>query len=271
MTRLITEPFDVYRAKATDNVSSHALSDFRECPAHFRRKELGLAHDVDSKSYKIGRATHVLSLEGQAKYEAEYTVGDGPINPTTGKPYGTTTKAFEEWIAAQPGEILTTSEAVTVERAAMAVREHPIASGLIDGRGQAEGVARAVYAGVPCQARIDYLTEHGDIVDLKTTRTLDGFEQMATDYGYIQQLAFYRGVAEAAGIKLSGMVYLVATETTDRRGRCGVWFISPDCLDAAAIENRIAIRNLSACRAMDSWPTGYEELRTYTRNPGDRI
>ena len=261
---LLVEPFDVYRAKAAENLSSHALGDFRASPDLYCRKSLGLVPDRDSKHYKVGRAAHALVLEGREAFRRDYTVGSGPINDKTGNPYGTATKAYSEWATAQAGEILTESEGITVETVAASVKSHPFAAVLIDGRGQAEGVARARYCGEPCQIRFDYLRAGGDIVDFKTCRDIERFEYDAAAYGYINQLAFYRSVAMAAGVPLSGNVYLIASETDGVKNRTGVWRAEAATLDAAEEQNRIAIANLQACRATDSWPTGFEELRTLT-------
>ena len=62
--------------------------------------QLGLIADNDSPALLIGRATHVRILEGRDVYEAAFAFG-GPVNPKTGKPFGSNTKAFAEWAAAQ--------------------------------------------------------------------------------------------------------------------------------------------------------------------------
>jgi len=103
---IIREPADVYHAKSKEYLSSHQLGDFRKCPALYRKKKLGLIDDDDRPAYQIGRALHVLVLEGRNKFEAEYAVG-GPINPKTGEMFGPTTKAYAEWAAAQGKAVLT--------------------------------------------------------------------------------------------------------------------------------------------------------------------
>jgi len=96
--------------------------------------------------------------------------------------------------------VLAEEQAGPVEAMAAAVRAHALASRLFTG-GVAEGVARMPYEGVASQIRIDYLHPAYGIIDLKTTESLDWFESDCRKYGYIHQLAFYRGVlALAAGM-----------------------------------------------------------------------
>ncbi len=88
---LVRESEDVYRARAKDNLTSHALADFRSDPYLFHKKRLGLVPDEDRPAYLLGRAAHTLILEGRDRYEAEYAFG-GPVNPKTGAPSSRTTR-----------------------------------------------------------------------------------------------------------------------------------------------------------------------------------
>jgi hypothetical protein len=135
-----------------------------------------------------GRAAHTLILEGRERYAAEYAVG-GPINPATGKRYGSNTKAFAEWAAAQGKPVLTDEKALLIESMADGVVAHDIAMSLM-AKGVAEGVVRAEYCGLACQARMDWFNPDRGIVDLKTCDDLTYFEADARRYGYTHQLAF---------------------------------------------------------------------------------
>src|SRR5690554_1058793 len=105
---LSAEPAAEYHAKAGEYLSSHQLLDFMTCPWLYRKKRLGLIADPrngDTPALLIGRATHVRILEGRDVYEAEFAFG-GPMNPKTGKPFGSNTKAFAEWAEAQGKPVL---------------------------------------------------------------------------------------------------------------------------------------------------------------------
>jgi len=256
---LITEPAGVYHAKAKDNLSSHQLADFRRCPKLYKRKQLGLIPQRDSAAYALGRAAHVLILEGRERFEAEFAVG-GPINPKTGQPFGTQTKKFAEWAASVGKPVLSDADAALLEQMHTGVRDHLFATELLRS-GVAEGVVRAEYCGVPCQARIDWINpiDGRGIVDLKTCSDLDEFERDLHRYGYVHQMAFYRElVVEACGVELE--VHLVTIEKREPH-RCGVWQLSRRLLDRAADENLAAIDELTRCREHDIWKTRFESLR----------
>jgi len=106
LTRLNVEPEGVYHAQANKYLSSHQLAAFRTCPLLYHKKREGLIPDVDRPAYLVGRAAHALILEGRERYADRYAVG-GPVNPKTGEPFGTRTKAWAEWAAAQGKPVLT--------------------------------------------------------------------------------------------------------------------------------------------------------------------
>jgi len=269
---LLREPADLYHAKSKDFLTAHALNEFRRCPLLYRKKELGLVPERDTTAYLIGRAAHALILEGRARYEGEFAVG-GPINPRTGQPFGSNTKAFAEWAEQQNKPVLSDSQAAIVEQMAAAVKEHAIACEVL-AEGVAEGVVRAEYAGHRCQARIDWINPRADvgIVDLKTADEIDTFELAMRAFGYIHQLAFYRALLAAAGgaetrngIPTRGCwqvlgCHVIAVEK--REPFCvGVWRIAPEVLDQAQAQNEEAMAELRCCRATGNWFTRYEELR----------
>ncbi|MBX3374295.1 MAG: PD-(D/E)XK nuclease-like domain-containing protein [Phycisphaeraceae bacterium] len=197
---LIREPPDVYHAKAANHLSSHWLAEFRKCPLLYHRKRLGLIPERESAAFLVGRAAHTLILEGRARYESAYAVG-GPINPKTGKPYGSATKAFTEWAERSAKPVLSDDQAALVEQMAAAVAGHSFA-GVLLAEGTAEGVVRCRLHEHDCQARIDWLNSDSQrgIADLRTADNLDSFEFDIRTYGYVHQLAFYRApLAEHPG------------------------------------------------------------------------
>jgi hypothetical protein len=255
------EPADVYHARRGEHVTSHSLADFRRCPLLYHRKQQGLIQDRDSNAFLIGRAAHVLVLEGRTRYEAEFAVG-GPVNPKTSQPFGSGTKAFAEWAERIGKPVLTDDHAVLVEQMYASVKGHVFARELL-AQGVAEGVIRCEVIGLPCQARLDWINPQPGrgIVDLKTTDSLDGFESDITTFGYGEQMAFYRALlADMVGVALP--VHLTAIEKREPF-RCGVWQLSPRVLDNAEAENDRAMRELVRCRETGHWPTRFESIRLY--------
>jgi len=255
---LTAEPAEAYHAKAGEYLSSHQLLDFIRCPWLHRKKALGLIEGKDSPAYLVGRAAHVRILEGRDAYGAAFALG-GPINPKTGKPYGSATKAFAEWARGQGKPVLSHEQVELIEQMASGVAMNSEAVDLLL-YGRSEGVVRTEYCGATCQARIDWLHPHRGIVDFKTCDDLTWFEADARRYGYRHQVAFYRAVLAQPLDGLLVPVYLIAVEKKEPF-RCGVWRVSDDTLTIAQRENEAAIRRLLACRDQDHWPTGYEEVR----------
>ena len=257
MDFLISEPAAQYHASACDYLSSHQLINFMKCPLLFRKKQTRQIEDVDTPSYVIGRAAHVRILEGRDIYEQQFALG-GPINPTTGKSYGSLTKKFAEWKAQQGKPVLTFDQMDLIEEMARGVAVNDHAVDLI-AYGVAEGVVRVDYCGIPCQIRIDWLNPHHGIVDFKTCDDLTWFEADARRYRYPNQMAFYQAVLKEA-IGEYAPVHLIAVEKKEPF-RCGIWRVSDDCLAAARHDNEAAIEHLKSCRLNNQWPTGYEHIR----------
>lgn len=163
---LIREPADVYHGRSAEHVTSHSLADFRRCPLLYHRKQQGLIPERDSTAFLVGRAAHVLVLEGRARYEAEFAVG-GPVNPKTGQPFGSNTKAFAEWAERIGKPALSDDQAALVEQMAASVKAHVFARELL-AQGVAEGVVRCEVIGLACQARLDWINplDGRGIVDL---------------------------------------------------------------------------------------------------------
>ncbi|TET34882.1 MAG: hypothetical protein E3J72_12160 [Planctomycetota bacterium] len=256
---IIRESAEVYHAKAKKYLSSHQLADFRKCPLLYHRKKLDLIPDKDRPAYVIGRAAHTLILEGQDTFEKSYAVG-GPVNSRTGKVYGANTKAYQEWADQQGKPVLTDTQYALITNLTAGVQAHELAKMLLS-EGIAEGVIRIKYCGVSCQVRLDWFNPERGLVDLKTADDLTWFEADARRYGYLHQLAFYRAVlAKASGQNFP--VHLIAVEKKEPY-RCGVWRLGDDVLGMAQKENESAIHRLMKCRETDTWPTGYETIRTF--------
>jgi hypothetical protein len=254
---LTAEPAEEYHAKAGEHLSSHQLMDFINCPWLYRKKQLGLVSNADSPALLIGRAAHCRILEGRDAYESQFALG-GPVNPKTGKPFGSATKAFAEWAETQGKPVLSHDQIELIENMSCGVAMNDEAVDLLL-YGRSEGVVRTEYCGTPCQIRIDWTHPHRGIVDLKTTADLTWFEAEARRRRYTNQMAFYQSVlAQAVGQLVP--VYIIAVEKAEPY-RCGVWRLCDNTLNIARIENEDAIRRLKRAWEIDAFPTGYEAIR----------
>ena len=270
---IVDIPADEYHQAAKDGhyLSSHLLSDFRACPLLYHKKMTGSIEPTDTAAYQTGRALHTLILEGRARFDEEYLISSGPVNPKTGEPFGKTTKVYREWLAAQKRPTIDSEEFGWMSKLQSSVWLHPVANALLE-HGRAEGTVRIALRGEPCQIRMDWFNPDFNgkpvIVDLKTCDNLSFFERDARKYGYPEQLAFYRqvfmeangGMNAAAHDDPPPEVYIIAIEKREPY-RCGVWKLTDELLDQATATNNTAMSVLKECRCRNEWPTGYEDER----------
>lgn len=265
--RVFVEDEEEYhaRARSGEQMSSHMLAVFARCPKEWQMRVAGAIEDKPSPAYELGRAAHKMILEGQAAYFETYTVGDGPANPKTGKPYGQESQKWQEWAASLPGAVIGKAEHEAVCAMAASVIEHPAAGPLITA-GKPEMVALAEVEGVPCQCRVDWLRDDGLIVDLKTCADINQFERDALwKYGYARQLAFYWLTLEAAGVKPKG-AHIVAVDKGPLH-LCGVWKVAAALLEREKDEARRQLRRFKECQENNQWPTGWEGERELGKEP----
>lgn len=260
-TSFIThEPAGEYHARSRSGefMSSHLLADFRESPALYRKEINGEIEQKDTPAFVLGRAAHSLILEGHTAFDRDFVVTDGPVNPKTGEPYGTKTKAYADWLATQDREVVSGKDYSFILNLQRSVHLHAAASELL-ASGEAEGVVRAEYCGVPCQIRMDWFSPESGLVDLKTCDSLKWFEADCRRYGYIFQLAFYRAVIRiATGDTVP--VHIIAVEKNEPFAT-GVWQLTDDVLSLAENINEAALVRYKQCQYTGIWPTGYEEIR----------
>ncbi len=250
------------KAQTGQAISSSMLKVFRKSPALYFARITGKTSEKNCPAFRVGRAVHTLLLEGEPAYAASFSVG-GPCNSRTGRSFGAETKAFRKWICENgldPGRVITPSEARDIARMREAVLRHRGAAALL-AHGWPERAAEAECGGLPCQARMDWLTPEGIVVDVKTTRRLDDFESEARRFGYLNQFAFYRAVAAAAG---AGDLEVRAVVVEKQAPfRVCVWAFPPSVLAPCAAQNAEALRRLRRCRETGVWPGGFEEGRTF--------
>ena len=214
---IIHEPAGEYHARSRKGefMSSHLLADFRESPALYNKEVKGEIEQKDTPAFVLGRAAHSLILEGRTAFDRDFVVTDGPVNPRTGEPYGAKTKAYADWLASQEREVVSGKDYDFILKLQRSVHLHAAASELL-ASGEAEGVVRAEYCGVPCQIRMDWFSPESGLVDLKTCDSLKWFEadcrRYGGGYGYIFLLAFYRAVI---GV-VTGVKFLITSSRSRR-------------------------------------------------------
>lgn len=226
--------------RALRALSGTGIAELLRSPAVYRWR---LDHpEPPSPAMRLGTLVHSLALG------TEPTAVVSPFSDFR-------TREAREWRDAQTLDVVTRDEWDRAERIAEAVHAHPAARALLRSDGMPEVTVMWTEGDTPCKGRIDWLAG-AQVVDLKTTRDIDGFGRSIGTYGYHAQVMHYRrGVTAALGLIDPPLPILVAVET-DPPHRVGVWRLSER--DAAQGEAMCeeAYRRWADCTEAGVWPTG---------------
>lgn len=201
-------PVGYHAIKALSNSS---LSVLKRSPTEFHKRFItGEMKGQETDAMLLGSAVHMLALEPE-RFDAQYVVLDGPINPQTGKPYGRDTKKFEVWLDAemtlQTRKVLVREEFANSLAIAKAFQSHPTIAAIMASR--AEKLFESEYAmlwveddgsELDLKCKIDFVCpSERIIVDLKTTSdpSPHAWSWSAEDFGYHRQAAIYSDAMEA--------------------------------------------------------------------------
>ena len=219
----------------------HTLLKFQRDPKAFHE---GYFNDDEvTDAMRFGTALHMRILEPE-KWIDNIAVYQAPINEKTGLPYGATTKTAIEFkqgfMEANAGKTIISGEDFDIIKfLAVKIKEHQLASCLLNNKIAVEQAIFANLLGVEVKGKIDALTESG-LVDLKTTASLDDafgrdkFIRAIYDYKYIVQLAFYEMILEEQSDKLDGPIpcWILAFEKQSPN-RIAVYKIDDDVILSA--------------------------------------
>ncbi len=250
--------------RAISALSGTGIADLLRSPADYRYK---MDHPSEpSDAMRLGTIVHALILEAGAGIEVVRTE----------TPYAGTKREFtrpcESWqtesakvqraeIEARGMVAANAAEYATAEAMAEAVLGHPAAAELLGMPGAAE-VSLTWHEGVtPCKGRIDYLAQSSAgpvVIDIKTTRSLDGFNKSIGEYGYHAQLMHYRRGALSAGALVAPLPFLIAVRN-EAPHHVAVYQLSER--DAAQGEAMCleAYQRYADCMSAGVWPSGIPE------------
>lgn len=222
--------------------------------AEYRR-----THETDTAAMRWGSALHCMVLEPD-RFVDEYTVG-GPLNPKTQQPYGSATKAFNEWALTQVKPILTREEYRLILGMADAIMAHPVARTIRDAPRRTELSIFWEQDELPCKARLDCLQD-GTIWDIKTTRDASyrGFERSMTEYRYMIQAAWYMQGAGRCGLAdpMKCRYLWLAVENAAPYQLC-VYRCSLDLWQVGYDRCEAAIAKYLECQKTKVWPTAFSQ------------
>jgi hypothetical protein len=190
-----------------DALSNSSLSVLAKSPQSFHAQYVAKTmKGEETEAMALGSAVHMLALEPH-RFEQEYDIHEGPINPKTGKCYGRDTKAFEEWLATidPTSKWIMRDEFDEVKKIATAFQSHATIADLMGHDCDFERPYSMTWrhddgwtTSLKCKPDCVIVGE-SVILDLKTTQDASPskWQWSALDYGYHRQAAIYLDTLEA--------------------------------------------------------------------------
>lgn len=235
---------------------SSELKALRKSPAHYRA---AIVHkqppsSIMERTFAKGKAFDVLFLHGRDAFEKIVTV-EPQMNRAK--------KEYKEWKAANAKAecILSPDEKANILKMHEATQKKEQFSKIFDEPGYPHRVIvwQCSQTGIWCKAEIDWITESGIIVDLKSTSDAGFwfFAKNAYRLGYHNQGAFYQdGLEHVTGI--AHTEFQLAAVEVDPPFESHVFKVSSDQLMKARTYNAEHMEALKWCLENDEWP-GYPD------------
>lgn len=247
-----------YDALVAVNWSS--LKHLGRSPAHYQAALKQTFADTDT--LRIGRAFHVAALEPQ-RAESLYAVW-------AGRRAGKEWEAFQAAAEESGREVIRDSDYQQALTLALAVRGNSTARRYLDRAGAAEQsiqwIAKSLPVSVPfvadfepyaitCKGRLDWVTEDGWIVDLKSSRDAapDAFGRDAARLGYVTQAAWYfDGLEAATGKRPQGYAMIAVEKSAPYVVQ--VYQVTDEQLELGRQTYRDLLDRLWLCTRENRWP-----------------
>ena len=232
-------------------------------PAHlFARWE---GEDKDTPAKILGRAIHTATLQPDL-FEGQYA--RGPEGDWRTKEAKAQLNIIRSGLP--QGTVLKPEQYDKIRRIREAVRNHPIARGVLDGEAERSAVWIDPKTKLSCKARFDDISRStGCVVDLKTTMSAhpDVFPRCIYNYGYYIQAAHYVHGAHLCGLDVENFV-IVAVEKDPPYAVC-VYRVRDDALQAGRDEREALLDVYAGCAKANHWPSYPERVQDVTLNPWD--
>lgn len=220
-------------------------------PAHYHQALLESYADTDFK--KLGRACHLGVYEPEM-FKATCVVWEGKVRRGGD---------WDAFVDRHPdSEILTVHQYETALAVGRAVRSCTMARPFIEG-GKGEVTVLWRSGDVDCKSRIDFVSESGALVDLKTVNRLGGaapttFGWTCKNMKYVAQAAFYRRAYQSVTGKLLPY-FLIAAETMAPYA-VQVYQLSPSQLEDGEKHYEQLLEVYRGCRDRSRWPAYADEV-----------
>ena len=260
--RQVKLPGEIVRADYDQHhgVRWSLLSHMRKSPAHYRH---AVEHArKDTSALRTGSALHTLVFEPETfgdrftTYAPSKTKGEGARKAW---------EAFQESAREQGLTILDADEIARAEGMARAVR-NTARDYIAPSKGRAEIPISWTdeETGLLCKSRLDWMTLHRIVIDLKSTRSTDerAFSAQAWRLGYFHQAMFYAmGVAAVSGCKLDEVPFLFVSVESEPPYDVALFEPCSETRYAAIEDVRRLLTQLAECQRVNKWPGRYEGAR----------
>jgi len=261
-----------------DAVSNSMLSLLKRSPWTFYKTYVTTdpAEKMDSEetdAMRLGSAVHMLALEPE-KFGAEYLVLDGPINPTTGKPYGRDTKKFEAWLEAEKNAnangrtILIREEFAEGLAIAQSFQSHPEIAAIMASRAEKFFEMENVFsyqfdsgARIDLKCKLDcVIPSLGLIIDLKSSKDPSPYAWgwSAEEYGYHRQAAIYLDAMEAKYGQ--PFRFLFGAVRSRKPYEAGAYYLDPDSLSRGRKEYSDLMDEYLDRKSTGDWLSDWQKI-----------
>lgn len=252
-----------------DALSNSSLSVLKRSPQEFyERFVTGNQKGEETDAMRLGSAVHMLALEPE-KFDSEYVVLDGPINPRTQAAYGRDTKAFSEWLenakADESRKIIIREDFENSIAIAQAFHGHEIIEGLMSVEGKEfektllltyqydDGSSERVKCKPDC-----IIPAESIIIDLKTSSDPrpEEFQWSALRYGYYRQAAIYLDACEVYYGKEFRFLFGVVNSKAPHE--CGVFELTLADIQRGREEYHQLIEEYSRRKLSNNWRSDWQ-------------
>jgi hypothetical protein len=249
-------PFEKYRAIPALNSSK--LKHMRKTPAHFKAAMDAPPKEVTAtqqRAFNRGKVFDRIILDGGL----DAVKGTVAFDPGWSK----NSNKYKEWASNQSGKMIMPKEDfdMVLDMVDCAYSKRQFSTLFAAGTPHMVLVWQCRHTGLWCKGELDWVTDEGVLVDLKSTADAGFwfFNRNARRLGYPNQLAHYLdGLTATTGIFHSEA--LLAAVEVDPPHESHVFVPSEEQLYTAEDQNRERKEKLLACLESEEWP-GYLDLR----------
>lgn len=240
-------PSDVYHG--WNAVSSSWLKTWLDSsPAHAQEPR-----DADTPAFRLGTAIHARILEPQAYVDLVAVQPECDRRTSVGK------AIYQDWLeTVGKRTVIDADQQRIVEGISERVWSMKSCRNMLDACTERELSIVSELHGTVAKARLDmYDPESGVVLDVKSHGTLlKDFGRAAFNLNYCVQLAHYRAVAQAAGLTVNRMGFLVCE--TRRPFGCQVLMMPNEAIDMADAAVERGCEAWRVCHA-DGWFPAYKD------------